>query len=370
MASALLLDALDVAARRVGRAPDKPPSGVLLVRSGGLGDLILFSHVFPRFKALAAPGETITVLLRGDAAKMAFLLGPGVEVLTVDYGRFLDDLGYRWRTSRQLRDRGFRRVVSTDERRHPLIDEALIAATAAPERWAAEPMAWPKYDRRLARNRALFSRLVRLPDAVHVTEKWAALAATLTGGQAVAPVLRLPDSILPPPATLGRPTVVIQPYAAVAEKQITADDVRRLIETIGPAFDVVITGAPADLERMPAIKALLRPPAIRFDSGTFAEILPLLRAARLVISVDTALLHLAAAAGARTLGLASAAWVGEFVPYPPALTPPGVEFLYHHMPCAGCRAACPYPPENGMYPCVARLDRDLVLAKVRALVQQ
>ena len=378
MASTLILDGIDAVARGVGRlnGSTQAPRGLLLLRSGGIGDLILFSHVFPRFKALARDGETISVLLRSDAAKVAFLLGPGIEVIAVDYDRFLKNPVYRWRTTRRLGARRFRIAVSTDERRHPFIDEALLAATDAPERLALDAMAWPKYDRRLARNRRFFTRLFRLPEAaaqgrrLHVVEKWAALAGMLTGSAAPAPVLRLPDDGLAAPARLDRPTVVIQPFSAVREKQIAADDVGRIVDALGAGLDVVLAGAPADLEREPSFKALLTRSGTRFDGSTFAGIVPLLRAARLVISVDSAMAHLAAAVGARTLCIASAAWVDELVPYPAALTPAGVEFLYHPMPCAGCRAACPYPAENGMYPCVARLDRELILAKVRALVQQ
>ncbi|MEQ9200636.1 MAG: hypothetical protein RLN80_11670, partial [Rhodospirillales bacterium] len=50
------------------------PAGVLLVSAGGLGDTILFSHLAQRFAGLAEPGERITVLLRRDGAKTAFLL--------------------------------------------------------------------------------------------------------------------------------------------------------------------------------------------------------------------------------------------------------------------------------------------------------
>jgi ADP-heptose:LPS heptosyltransferase len=164
--------------------------------------------------------------------------------------------------------------------------------------------------------------------------------------------------------------VVIQPFAAVKQKQITPGDVADLIDAMPAGADVVITGAASDLEQAPDIGALSRHNNVRFEGGTFESLVPLLRAAQLVVSVDTALMHLAAGLGTPTLGLASAAWVGEIVPYPSALMPPNFSVLYHDMPCAGCRAACHLPVENGMYPCVARLDRQLVLAKVRAVVQQ
>ena len=96
--------------------------------------------------------------------------------------------------------------------------------------------------------------------------------------------------------------------------------------------------------------------------------MPLLRAARLVVSVDTALMHLAVAVGAPTIGLASAAFVGEIVPYDPAIQPDNVRFIYHSMPCEGCLGDCVLPAENGMFPCVARLEEDQILAAARSMM--
>ena len=161
MPSPLVLNALDRLWRQLGGRPERAqgPRGVLLIRSGGLGDLVLFAHVFPRFRALAKAGEPVTVLLRHDAVKTAFLLGGGVEVLPIDYRRFARNPFYRWRVSSGLRRRRYRLAVSTDERRHPLIDEAMMAATEAPERLGLEAMPWPKYQAALARNRRFFTRL-------------------------------------------------------------------------------------------------------------------------------------------------------------------------------------------------------------------
>jgi ADP-heptose:LPS heptosyltransferase len=131
---------------------------------------------------------------------------------------------------------------------------------------------------------------------------------------------------------------------------------------------VAITGAPGDLEANPEFKMLLDLPDVGFDDSTFAELVPLLRAATLVISVDTALMHLAVAVGAPTLCLASAAFVGEIVPYDPAIAPENIRFLYHSMPCEGCLGDCILPPEDGMFPCVARLDADQIIAEVNEIM--
>jgi len=79
----------DIFIRSRCRKLDRPAraSGVLLLSCGGLGDTVLFSHVLPRFRKLAEPGEGVSVLLRSDGAKTAFLFPSGAEKIVVDFTR-------------------------------------------------------------------------------------------------------------------------------------------------------------------------------------------------------------------------------------------------------------------------------------------
>ena len=130
---------------------------------------------------------------------------------------------------------------------------------------------------------------------------------------------------------------------------------------------MIVAGAPQDPERNPAFDSLLAGPRVRFVDVGFEELGPLLRAARLVVSVDTAGMHLAATMGAPTLCLASAPHVGEIVPSAAEIKPPNVHFMFQEMDCAGCLGKCIHQPEKGMFPCVARLPGERVADKVRAL---
>jgi len=241
----------------------------------------------------------------------------------------------------------------------------MIAAALAPEALAMAPKAWPKHDARLARNRRLYTRVFEgARGPMHVMERWARYADWLTGTPAPAPVARLADDGLAAPVSFERPTVAIQPFSAVALKQPAPDLWRAVLAEVPPDHDVLLLGAPADLARSPAHADLLNRPQVRFEPAPFAQLVPILRGCRLVVSADTATAHLAIAVGAPTVVLASAAWTGELVPYPPALIPPGAEFIYVAMPCAGCFANCVLPAEDGMYPCVARLDPRRIAARV------
>lgn len=357
-------------ARRRGGRPG-PAKGVLLVAAGGLGDAVLLAHVLPRFLALAEPGEDATLLVRHDAAKMTFLFPPNVKTVAVDFGRFLKTIAYRRATMVALYRAHYRRVVSLDYRRHPWIDEAMVAAAEAPEALAMIARPWPKYARALERNRALFARLYDSgPPVLDKVIRWTRFANWLSGRDDPPPIARLPDGPLPSPAAVAQPTVVLQPFSAVPEKQPAPAIWRAIITSLPAHFHVVVAGAPTDLDANPEYLPLLKLPNVAFDGRAFKDLVPTLRAARLVVAADTALMHLAIAVGAPTLGLASAAFVGEIVPYDKAIAPPNAHFLYHDMPCRGCLGTCILPQEAGRFPCVARLDEGLVRAKVKELLSR
>lgn len=344
-------------------------NGVLIISAGGLGDTVLFAHVISRFLELAEKDEPVTVLLRSDAMKMAFLLPDGIDFLAVDFDRLRKNLAYRKKVMGNLFKDHYRLLVHTDYLRHPDLDEALAAAAMADEAVAMEPRPWRKYASRLARNRLLYGRLFDSgPSHLSKVLRWSRFADWLTGGETPPPVVVLDPVGLAPEATKDARTVVIQPFSAVKQKQSPPALYRRIIESLPSGTRVVLTGAPGDLDSNPEFKALLDLSVVEFDGSVFADLVPLLRSADLVISVDTALMHLAVAVGAPTLCLASAAYVGEIVPYDPSIAPRNAHFLHHPMPCEGCLGDCILPPEKGMYPCVAKLDQDKILASVADLM--
>jgi len=369
-----LTDPLTGLARRFTRRPG-PAAGVLLISAGGLGDTVLFALVVERFAALAEPGETVTVLLRADAAEMAFLLPPSVEVLAVDFAA-LRSPSRRRNIMDDLYRRHFRRVISTDFQRHPDLDEALAFACAAPERAAMVPRPWAKYQRRLNANRKRWGRLVETgPETLdNKLLRWALFADTLSGHTLPPPRVALPPERLaalapPDPATAAVPTVVIQPFSAVRGKQSPPDLFRRIIANLPSGWQVRISGHPSDFDRCPEYRSLLELETVRFQPVPFAQLVGVLRAARLVVSVDTGCMHLAAALGVPTLCLASAAYVGGNIPYVEALGPTSARFVWTPMDCQGCLGDCRRPAVESMYPCVAALSADAVLRAVADMTE-
>tara|TARA_R110002110_G_scaffold110803_6_gene276127 strand:- start:2323 stop:3441 length:1119 start_codon:yes stop_codon:yes gene_type:complete len=332
------------------------PANVLLISAGGLGDTILFSHVAERFAALAEPGEKVTILLRRDGAKTAFLLPEGWEVITIDFPRFRKNMSYRSEQSMMLYRRHFRLVVSTDFLRHPEIDERMMLACAAPQTIAMTAKPWAKYAAALAEHEKRFSRVW---DSGPVLQdkmlRWAAFADWLTGDASPPPVLPLPQDRLPEPTGFGQPTVLIQAFSAVKQKQWSASRYAALLDRLPAGVAVRFLGAPGELDANPDFASLIARPNVNFDTSSFEQLVPMLRGAALVISADTAVMHLAAAVGARTLCIASAAYVGEIVPYAGEVLPDNLTVLYQSMACEGCLGDCRFEAIDEMYPCLAQL---------------
>ena len=75
-------------------------------------------------------------------------------------------------------------------------------------------------------------------------------------------------------------------------------------------------------------------------------------------------MHLSVALG--TPRFASAAYVNKRLCT--GISPPNAHIIYTTMDCQSCLGQCIHPAENGMYPCVARIDPEQVTEKIRTLL--
>jgi ADP-heptose:LPS heptosyltransferase len=347
-----------------------PAGGILIVAAGGIGDAILLAHLFPRFAGLAGDGETVTLVLRGDAAKAAFLFQGLAQVVAVDFARLRSSFLYRRRVFNCLKRAKYRLAISADYKRHPKLDEALILASGATEIRAMKARPWSKYDRQLQRGEARFTGLYDSgPVLANKILRWTGFLDWL-GADGAPPVLRFAPERCPPATPIDRPLIVLAPFSAEILKQSPAALYAKILDHLGSGYDVLLSGAPTDLDANPEFKPLLERPNTAFDGASFEALAPRLRAATLVVAADTATMHLAVAMGAPTLCLASAAYVGEIVPYAAEITPANAHFIHVPMDCQSCLGTCVHPPEAGMYPCVAAIDERQVIENIDRILNQ
>ena len=348
--------------------PD-PPSGLLLVSSGGLGDTILLSLVIERFTRMARTKESVTLVLPKESLKVAFLFKKNIKILSVDYRAFRKRRTYVNKIAQQFYAANYRCVISTDFLRHPKLDEMVIKYCDAKEAIAMEPRSWRKYDGALLKNRALYSRLYKSgPEHLDKVLRWSNFADWLTGTNLSPPRVCFPDGYIKAAKEYLRPTIILVPFSAVKEKQSPPDVFLRIMKHLKNDYDFVVAGAQSDIDINPEYLELLAIQNTTFDSATFEDLVPKLMKAKLVVSVDTAAMHLAVAVGTPTVCLASAAYVNEIVPYSPKITPDNVRFIFQSMECQGCLGSCHLPPENGRFPCVARIKMKYILDTIDELL--
>ncbi|MDA0997364.1 MAG: hypothetical protein O2944_04050 [Proteobacteria bacterium] len=354
-------------ARRDGAAK----RGIVLVSSGGLGDTILFSLILPRFLELIGPDEPATLIVRNESAQLRFLFPERVNVIGIDYRRFIRDPFYKLRTAEIVRGLNARIAVSTDHLRLPTVDDVLILASGAAERYALEPRSWPKHDAQLRRQRGWYSRLVApTMGMAHRLIRWWELANALGGRSLAPPVVRLGRAQLPPPLAKTRPRIVLHPFSAIAERETAPEVFIAIAEAYALSHEIVLSAGPGDLERAPRHRTLAELPWVSLDQSDFTGKAALVRSADLVVSVDTSLMHLAAGSGVPTLCLASAAHIVDSVPYDSRIAPPNARFEVPEIDCAGCLGQCIHPLENGRYLCLSQITPARALAAARDMLER
>jgi ADP-heptose:LPS heptosyltransferase len=191
--------------------------------------------------------------------------------------------------------------------------------------------------------------------------RWSKFADWLNGTNLPPPKVCLPEGHITAAQEYLRPTVVLVPFSAIKEKQISPDVFLKIMDHLKNNYDFIVAGAPGDFDINPEYLILLETRNTTFDTSTFEDLAAKLMRVDLVVSVDTAAMHLSASLGTPTVCLASAAYVNEIVPYSSEVIPDNVRFVFLAMKCQGCLGRCSLPLEDNRFPCVARLKPNHIL---------
>ena len=365
---ARLIDRIHRLRRRLTRRPDQP-NGALLISSGGLGDSILFSLVAPNFAKLAREDEKVTVVVQKASEAVGFLFTDPIEIVSLNYRRFVRNPFYRYRFLDRIFLSNFRLAISTDHLRLPTVDDALIAATDAPQTFALRPRSWAKHNSMLMANRSIYTDWVEpSPGMAHRMVRWTELISALSDHDIQPAMVRFEEHLIPSPPSRKGSYVVLHPFSSERVRTPNLDTWTALVEELQRVHEIIFSIGPGDLDRYPDFVRLTERPGIDIDTGTLREKLGLMRGAHMIVTVDTSVMHLAVGSGAKTLCLASAAHIIDSVPYDRRMTPDNVTFFYENMPCAGCLGDCIHPLVDGRYACIDALSAERIVAKVRELL--
>ena len=350
--------------------------GVLMVRIDGIGDMAMFQGAFAHYSAaLGVAVSEITLLGCQSWASLAPQFFPGCRFFAIDEHAYERNPLYRFKISLWVRRQGFAVAICDMYLRRPLVADALLWVSGAPERIATNPHSSP-------RTAAVFSwylqRCTRTIDTgpypTHEIVRHFRFLSALAGHEIrpAAPALPWPE----------RPRPIAEPYAVLnlggnsREKRWAARHFFALAEELAArGLRVVFVGGPSEPDLSAALAEAKERSARgdlfidRIGATALPELLDLLQHAALVVSSDTGPAHLAVGVGTPSVVILGGGHFTSFVPYPPDLTPPRARFVWRELPCYHCFWACTQPHERGeSFPCMAAVSFDDVHAAVEAVM--
>lgn len=307
------------------------PEEFLLICTGGPGHLVLLAAQLERFRsALGGADVPLVVLASHDSGAVEFLFDNRAEVTTVDVERLGEDRGYRANKMSEMYQSNYKGMVSLDYHRHPHLDEALVKSAQRPA-MAMKPASLAGLDGELAENAALYQRQIDSgPAGTPIAERWVTFGYDLSGEDPDLPAAtpyRLDAALLPEPATFDQPTVLLQPFSLDPSRQAPVEVFQAALDAVPDDHQVLLLGNDDLLDRTPGYRALLERSNVSLEDTDLAKALPMMLAARLVIASESAPMHVAAVAGAPTLGFAQDTGNGDILPYPETNGPANTRIL-------------------------------------------
>lgn len=371
-----LFDSVLLAFLRPGRLPDpKERPQCLLIRLDRIGDVVLW---LPAARLVAddrrRKGLSVIAVVADDVAGLARASALFDDVFAIDRLRFRLDPLYRLR---QLRKVG--RFPAT-EAIHPVwsraltLGDAVVRFTGAPDRigWNGGRDNMTRLGRWLG-NRG-YTRLIAgpsepVPETVRNEDFLKGLGLAGLPADVKRPLF-YPSGLPGTGPSLPERYIVVVPGASFPGRRWPlarfADIIAALHHATG--LPAVICGTKPDGALARAILARLSAPARPSDltgRTDLADLIPVIGGATLLLSNETAAIHMAALLGTPAVCIAGGGFFGRFIPYGPSslmqYRPPAV--AVHRMPCFRCNWRCPFPPgEEGAMPCIAAVTVDEVLA--------
>jgi ADP-heptose:LPS heptosyltransferase len=354
-------------------------SKLAVVAAHGLGDLILLRGVFDELLRLYPPARWHITLICSTVAREFAERDLAVDaIIDVDRIDMRRDLPRRLLVIGRLARAGFAAAIQPNYNREILIEDALIRATKAADRIGSEGT--PQFISR--RERTIgdrwYTQLVPVAERpMHDLERNAEFFRSLGVALKDVPRPRLTRP-LQRPAAAERPYLLFAVGASSPLKTWPLREFVWLARTLAERGlpRAMFCSGPTDWIDRAALDGLK---AAGFDDllgrTSVADLTALISRARLVISNDSATVHLAAALTVPAIAIAGGGIIGRYLPYPAdekaSPADPVAVMMDESMDCFGCGWRCKFDVRPGApAPCVERVQRERVLAAVIAQFDQ
>ncbi len=320
---------------------------ILVVRLDAVGDFVLWTA---SLQQLITPylSENYPVSLLGNASwiSVADRLASFSEVLPLDRDRFISNISYRLRTLLRIRQARYTTVIVPAYSRELLFGDAIIRLSGARNRIGSmgdctnirpwlKKMADTWYTQLLPADPAICYELQR--NAEFVSRFWG------TDVPLIMPSLPIQSSI--PEELRGIEYFVVAPGAQVRGKRWPLHNFREVIDRIHQVSGLtgVICGATGEEWMGVVLSSASRGDILDYvGRTTLMELIALIAGAKLVLSNDSAAVHIATAVFTPSVCVLGGQHFGRFLPYRRIAGEkrPLPVALFHAMPCFQCNWNC------------------------------
>lgn len=347
---------------------------VLLVRFDAIGDFVLWSGAAKEMRRWLGPDTHVTLAANAVWADLARDAGIADEVWPVQRQLIEWDARYRAELRARVQGGQFALAINPVFTREMMLGDSVVRWSRSPERIGSvgEGLLLPPHERRWAD--PWYTRLLPASgEWMHESERngefLRALGVPLTGVPLPSLSVHhgLPERleelregffVVFPGASQPARRWAWQDFAAAARYVQQQTGWRAVL--LGDASDAPTTRAVAD--KVPGAIDLAGQTSVR-------ELASVIRQSRLVLTNDTAAVHLAAATGVRSVCITGGGHWKRFVPYPASLGAVAelveVVSMEQDMTCFNCNWRCVLPHVAlEALPCVSRVPLERVIGAV------
>lgn len=331
--------------------------GIVVLMPHGLGDLVLYTPFHLALRARHA-GQALTLVCAPGATDYARLHLPAERIVPVERRRMWRDPVYRMGVLRRIARIGPSMILQPMPNRDHWVDDALVRASGARERLgcAGNDMMITAPQRR--RGDGWYTRLLPDTGERHDSPHYAAIFRAITGEALPHMLPRLDRPPRSPLAPAG-PYLVLAPEASIGEKVWPAERflsaARAIAAETGAAIVAVGCG------RLPGTDGAITDLGGALD---MADLIAILAHARVVVTNDSAPLHLAAALGVPVVAITGGGMPLRYLPYPAGPETPSIRVaeVSPTWDCYGCLWRCTRNAAPGdTAPCITAVtEREVI----------
>ena len=301
------------------------PNTLLIIRLDAIGDYLLFRNFLSTIRS-SRKYKDYKITLCGNIAwkdlSEAFDKNVVDEYIWIDRKKFYKDISYKFRFLRKVRLMGFETVISATYSREILYDDLIVNSSRAKERIGSEGSkdSYVKWKRNLFTDK-YYTNLISVANSNifefnYNRNFWESFLEESI--EIEAPQINVSEISLD--SIPSQPFVVLFPGASRKEKIWGYNNFKEIAEFLinEYSYNIVLTGGEKEKEvSLKIYNSLPRGKVFNLTSKTTLPVLArIISESELLISNDTAAVHLAASVNKTFICLTNGERFGRFHPYP------------------------------------------------------